>query len=222
MKNPCQCRRRKSHRLDPWFGKIPLRKKWQPTAVFLPEEFHGQRNLAGYSPQGRKSRTQLSVSTDSNQYDVNQCTENKLMSGNYIVKGTQTNLHTSLQKSVSCFLKKLEMWRKIKSSDFLLSPLQSASTLLQVVKSKKCLKQTAEELYGMWNVLRSQYDYPLSQCTYSAFLKNNPWTSSPSQAHFGHQESAGWPASHSIKSPSACRRCLLAMCFRFSLYATAW
>ena len=69
----------------------------------------GQRSLACFSPQGRKSRTQLSVSTDSNQYDVNQCTENKLMSGNYIVKGTQTNLHTSLQKSVSCFLKKLEM-----------------------------------------------------------------------------------------------------------------
>ena len=148
--------------------------------------------------------------------------KNKLMSGNYIVKGTQTNLHTSLQKSVSCFLKKLEMWRKIKSSDFLLSPLQSASTLLQVVKSKKCLKQTAEELYGMWNVLRSQYDYPLSQCTYSTFLKNNQWTSSSSQAHFGHQESAGWPASHSIKSPSACRRCLLAICFRFSIYAIAW
>ena len=70
----------------------------------------------------------------------------------------------------------------------------------------------------MWNVLRSQYNYPLHQCTYSAFLKNNQWTSSSSQAHFGHQESAGWPASHSIKSPSACRRCLLAICFRFSIY----
>ena len=28
------------------------RRKWQPTLVFLPGEFHGQRSLAGYSPQG--------------------------------------------------------------------------------------------------------------------------------------------------------------------------
>ena len=31
-----------------------LEKKWQPTPVFLPAEFHGQRSLAGYSPWGRK------------------------------------------------------------------------------------------------------------------------------------------------------------------------
>jgi len=35
-------------------GKIPWRRKWQPTPVFLPEEFHGQRSLAGYSPWGHK------------------------------------------------------------------------------------------------------------------------------------------------------------------------
>jgi len=33
---------------DPWFGKIPWRKTWQPTPVFLPGESHGQRSLAGY------------------------------------------------------------------------------------------------------------------------------------------------------------------------------
>ena len=32
--------------------KIPWRRKWQPTPVFLPREFHGQRNLVGYSPWG--------------------------------------------------------------------------------------------------------------------------------------------------------------------------
>ena len=32
----------------------PLEKKWQPTPVFLPGEFHGQRRLVGYSPWGRK------------------------------------------------------------------------------------------------------------------------------------------------------------------------
>ena len=44
--------------LDPWIGKIPWRRKWQPTLVFLPGEFHGQRSLVGYSPWGRK-RTRL-------------------------------------------------------------------------------------------------------------------------------------------------------------------
>ena len=35
---------------DPWVGKIPWRRAWQPTPVFLPGESHGQRSLAGYSP----------------------------------------------------------------------------------------------------------------------------------------------------------------------------
>ena len=37
-------------RLDPWVRKIPSRRAWRPTPVFLPEEAHGQRNLAGYGP----------------------------------------------------------------------------------------------------------------------------------------------------------------------------
>ena len=36
---------------DPWVGKIPWRRKWQPTPVFLPGESHGQRSLEGYSPR---------------------------------------------------------------------------------------------------------------------------------------------------------------------------
>ena len=47
----CQCRRR---RFNPWVRKIARSRKWQPTPVFLPGEFHGQRSLAGCSPQGRK------------------------------------------------------------------------------------------------------------------------------------------------------------------------
>ena len=39
---------------DSWFGKIPWRRAWQPTPVFLPRESHGQRSLAGCSPWGRK------------------------------------------------------------------------------------------------------------------------------------------------------------------------
>ena len=40
-------------RLDPWVVKIPWRRKWQPTPVFLPEKPHGQRSLAGYGPRDR-------------------------------------------------------------------------------------------------------------------------------------------------------------------------
>ena len=50
----CQCRKHERCGFDPWVGKIPWRKAWQPTLVFLPGEFHGQRNLAGYSPCSRK------------------------------------------------------------------------------------------------------------------------------------------------------------------------
>ena len=39
---------------DPWVGKILWRRAWQPTPVFLPEESHGERSVAGYSPWGRK------------------------------------------------------------------------------------------------------------------------------------------------------------------------
>ena len=34
-------------RFDPWVGKIPWRRVWQPTLVFLPGESHGQRSLLG-------------------------------------------------------------------------------------------------------------------------------------------------------------------------------
>ena len=43
--------------LDPWVGKIPWRRKRQPTPVFLPGGSHGQRTLAGCSPWVAKSRT---------------------------------------------------------------------------------------------------------------------------------------------------------------------
>ena len=47
-------RRHKRCRFDPWVGKIPWRRAGQPIPVFLPEEPHGQRSLAGHSPQGCK------------------------------------------------------------------------------------------------------------------------------------------------------------------------
>ena len=45
----CLCRRCKRQRFDPWVGKMPWSKKWQPSPVLLLEETHGQRSLVGYS-----------------------------------------------------------------------------------------------------------------------------------------------------------------------------
>ena len=50
----CQCSRHKRHGFDPWVGKIPWRRKWQLTPVFLPGESHGQRILADCSPWGHR------------------------------------------------------------------------------------------------------------------------------------------------------------------------
>ena len=51
---PCQCRRLKRCGFDPWVRKMPWSRKWQPTPVFLPGIFHGQRSLGIYSPWGHK------------------------------------------------------------------------------------------------------------------------------------------------------------------------
>ena len=37
-------------RFNPWVGKVPWRREWQSTPIFLPGEFHGQKSLVGYIP----------------------------------------------------------------------------------------------------------------------------------------------------------------------------
>ena len=59
----CQCRKLL---FDPQIKKIPWRRKWQPTPVFLPRKSHGQRSLAGYSPWDRK-RVRHNLSTKQQQ-----------------------------------------------------------------------------------------------------------------------------------------------------------
>ena len=48
----CQCRRQKTHEFDPWVGKTPWKRTWQPTPVLLPGKSHEQRSLVGNSSQG--------------------------------------------------------------------------------------------------------------------------------------------------------------------------
>ena len=41
-------------KVDPWVGRIPWSRKWQPTLVFLHEKSHGKRSLVSYSSRGCK------------------------------------------------------------------------------------------------------------------------------------------------------------------------
>ena len=50
VKNPLAMQELQESGFDPWVRKIPWRRAWRPTLVFLP----GQRSLAGYSPWGCK------------------------------------------------------------------------------------------------------------------------------------------------------------------------
>ena len=50
-KSACQCRR---HGFYPWIGKMPWKRKWQPTEISLPGKSHGQRSLVIYSTWGLK------------------------------------------------------------------------------------------------------------------------------------------------------------------------
>ena len=56
----CHCRRCRRHGFTPWFRKIPQRRAWQPTPVFLPGASHGQKSLVGHSPR-RHSQKRLSA-----------------------------------------------------------------------------------------------------------------------------------------------------------------
>ena len=50
MNLPIKCRKHKKCGLDYWVGKIPWRRKWQPTPIFLPGESYGERSLMDYNP----------------------------------------------------------------------------------------------------------------------------------------------------------------------------
>ena len=57
----CRCQRWKRHGFEPWVKKIPWRRAWQLTPVFLPGESLGQRGLVGYSPWGCKESDMTEV-----------------------------------------------------------------------------------------------------------------------------------------------------------------
>ena len=63
------CLQSRRCRFHPWVGKIPCRKKWLPTPVFLPGESHGQRSPAGYRPWGHKE-SDMTEQLSTHKHDV--------------------------------------------------------------------------------------------------------------------------------------------------------
>ena len=56
----CQSGRCERRGFSPWMGRIPWRRKWQPTSIFLPGESHGQGGAWwAMVPRVTKSRTRL-------------------------------------------------------------------------------------------------------------------------------------------------------------------
>ena len=67
VKTACQFRRHKRYWFDPWVRKIPWKRAQRPTPVFLPEESHGQRSLAGYKVHRVAKRSDMTGVTQHTQ-----------------------------------------------------------------------------------------------------------------------------------------------------------
>ena len=59
------CLQYRRARFNPWMGKFPWRKKWQPPPVFLSGKFLGQRSLVGYNPWSHKESDTTKLLTPS-------------------------------------------------------------------------------------------------------------------------------------------------------------
>ena len=59
--------------VDPWVRKIPWSRKWQPTPVFLPRKFHGQRSIADYRPWGPIESDTAKDTCNQNQIKISIC-----------------------------------------------------------------------------------------------------------------------------------------------------
>ena len=121
-----QCRR---PGFDPWVGKIPWRRKWQPPPVFLSGKSHGQRSLAGYSPWGYKESDtieRLTLSLPQEHSFCNSSTHSIVNFPLYLI--IFINIHPSY--NFSCVLKKtnpLDPTVPSSSSPILCAPSQRSS-----------------------------------------------------------------------------------------------
>ena len=137
----CQCRR---HGFIPWVGKIPWRRKWQPTPVFLPGKSHRQRNLAGYSSvrllscvrlfatSGTAAR-QASLSITNSQSSLKLTSIESVMPSNHLILCCPLLLLPSVFPSIRVFSNELALrirWPKDWGFSFSISPSNEYSGLI--------------------------------------------------------------------------------------------
>ena len=73
-----QYRRHRRSGFDPWVRKIPWRREWQPTPVFLPGKFHGRKSLAGFSPWCRRVKRDWAHTHTRTHFFLNLSSSNKV------------------------------------------------------------------------------------------------------------------------------------------------
>ena len=133
-------------RFNPWVGKIPWSRKWQPTPVFLPGKSHGQRSPAGYSPVSQfscsvmsDSGTPWTVAHQASLSITNSCSLLKLMSielvmpSNHLILCCPLLLPPSIFPSIRIFSNESVLhirWPKYYSFSFNISPSNEHSGLI--------------------------------------------------------------------------------------------
>ena len=160
----CQCRRCKRHGFYPWDGKIPWRKKWQPTPVFLHGKFHGQRSLMGYSPWGCKESdtTEHALIHTHTHRNVLLC----WFWGNHKFSGFPLIFFSDLWTSFSPLLECSRMWLLGLFSLLYLHSVNSLSPLallLQISETRKLssIYLQGDHLLSSWVVAIGLFDITL-------------------------------------------------------------
>ena len=85
---------------DPWVGKIPWGRAWEPTPVFLPGESHGQKRLAGYGPHGHKDWSDL-AHTHTSRMIIDTKILNKILGSQIIMLTILKGLYTLVKWDLS-------------------------------------------------------------------------------------------------------------------------
>ena len=132
-----QCWRLRRLEFNPWFRKIPWRRKWQPVLVFcfvfffhstvIVGEFHGQRSLASYNPQGHKRLRDDWVSEHTCLRTKWERLHNRLF-GNIILITSSLNLQ--IQFTPDSAPEPGDLKTQIKSSDICFKKLRASWKLL--------------------------------------------------------------------------------------------
>ena len=125
-------------KVDPLVGKIFRRRAWQPTPVFLPGEFHGQRSPEGYNPWGREeSDTTERLSTASCKNTVG---------GKYVPWGKGISMHTLAVPLIIFFLPNLPFLY----SQIDLLGWREVSGLSGLVKKVSLIYPRMQEWFNIW------------------------------------------------------------------------